>query len=268
MSGIYSTNKIKNLNQLNDVSITDVSNDEVIKYNASSGLWENGTAGGVENLSELNDVSITSVANDEVLKYNSTSGKWENGTAGGGGGDPYFFKAIIPTNQIIRRSGGFGRIALSPSGFRAPYNTSDSDLANNIWTCPSDGVYRITLRLVARSTDDNMRTAQIGLVDDLTWADATGLDFSKVLRYEQFVFTGLNNNGSQDAVPSWTWTLYDLIELVAGQTIQVAVRIYTINNITPTTFDWTSGAGRTNTTGGRNADGAGGEGHLTIEKVA
>ena len=77
MSGIYSTNKIKNLNQLNDVNITDLSNDEVIKYNSTSGLWENGTAG-VENLSELNDVSITSEANNELLKYNSTSGKWEN----------------------------------------------------------------------------------------------------------------------------------------------------------------------------------------------
>jgi len=77
MSGIYSTNKIKNLNQLNDVNITDISNDEVIKYNASTGLWENGSAG-VENISELNDVSITSVANDELLKYNTSSGKWEN----------------------------------------------------------------------------------------------------------------------------------------------------------------------------------------------
>ena len=265
MSGIYSTNKIKNLNQLNDVNITDVSNDEVIKYNASTGLWENGVAG-VENISELNDVSITTPANDEVLKYNASSGKWENGTAGGG--DPYFFKAIIETNQTIRRSGGFGRIALSPSGFRTPYNTSDTDLANNIWTCPSNGVYRITLKLIARSTDDNIRMAQIGLLDDLTWADATGLDYTKLLRYEQYVLTGLQNNGSEDAFASWTWTLYDLIELVAGQTIQVAVRIYTTVAIAPTTFDWSSGLARTDTTGGRNADGAGGEGHLIIEKVA
>jgi len=41
MSGIYSTNKIKNLNQLNDVVITDISNNDIIQYNASSGLWEN-----------------------------------------------------------------------------------------------------------------------------------------------------------------------------------------------------------------------------------
>jgi len=41
MSGIYSTNKIKNLNQLNDVDITDISNNDIIQYNASSGLWEN-----------------------------------------------------------------------------------------------------------------------------------------------------------------------------------------------------------------------------------
>lgn len=41
MSGIYSTNKIKNLNQLNDVNITDISNNDIISYNSTSGLWEN-----------------------------------------------------------------------------------------------------------------------------------------------------------------------------------------------------------------------------------
>ena len=41
MSGIYSTNKIKNLNQLNDVNITDLSNNDIIQYNSTNQLWEN-----------------------------------------------------------------------------------------------------------------------------------------------------------------------------------------------------------------------------------
>jgi hypothetical protein len=232
MSGIYSTNKIKNLNQLNDVNITDISNDEVLKYNATTGLWENGTAGG-----------------------------------GGGSGDSYFFKAVIPANQGIRRSGGFGTIGLSTSGFRAPYNTNDSDLAGNIWTCPSDGLYKVHLRLVVRSTDDNMREAQIGLLDDPTFLQSgANPNFTKLIRYEQFVLTGQSGQGPADAVLSWSWSLHDLIEIVAGQTIQIVVRIYTSNTIAPITADWSSGLARTATAG--NADGYGGLGFLTIEKVA
>lgn len=38
-------------------------------------------------LQSLTDVSVSTPSNNDVLKYNSTSGKWENG-AGGGGGTP------------------------------------------------------------------------------------------------------------------------------------------------------------------------------------
>jgi len=217
-------------------------------------------------INQLSNVVLTDLADEEVLKYDAASGVWQNGTAGGGGGDPYFFKAVIPAGQTIRRSGGFGTINLVSSGFRAPYNTSDSDLAGNIWTCPSDGVYRIILRLVVRSTDDNIRLASIGLIDDPTFVTPSGLPSTKAIRYEQFTYTGLNNNGTQDAVLSWTWIINDLVELVAGQTIQVIARIYVTNSIASTTADWTGGNGRTATSG--NNDGYGGLGHLTIEKVA
>ena len=39
-----------------------------------------------DDLNDLSDVAISSPTNGQVLKYNSTSGKWENGTGGGGGG--------------------------------------------------------------------------------------------------------------------------------------------------------------------------------------
>ena len=45
-----------------------------------------GGGGGSSTLSGLTDVAISSPANNEVLKYNSTSGKWENGAGGGGSG--------------------------------------------------------------------------------------------------------------------------------------------------------------------------------------
>jgi len=43
--------------------------------------------GGWRNLAQLHDVTIDTPTNAQVLKYNSTTGQWENGTGGGGSGD-------------------------------------------------------------------------------------------------------------------------------------------------------------------------------------
>jgi hypothetical protein len=51
------------------------------------------TYGGADPLTtvgSLTDTSITSLADGEVLKYDATSAKWVNGTAGGAGPEPYF----------------------------------------------------------------------------------------------------------------------------------------------------------------------------------
>ena len=87
MSGIYSTNKIKNLNQLNDVNITDLSNNDIIQYNGSSGLWENKSDFITDEIdcrvlrvSETADVGgrlavvgVTSLVNDEFIFQNGIS---------------------------------------------------------------------------------------------------------------------------------------------------------------------------------------------------
>ncbi len=48
-----------------------------------------GGGGGASSLSQLDDVSISTPTNNQVLKYNSTTQKWENGTGGGGGTSDY-----------------------------------------------------------------------------------------------------------------------------------------------------------------------------------
>ncbi len=87
MSGIYSTNKIKNLNQLNDVNITDLSNNDIIQYNASSSLWENKSDFTIDEIdcrvlrvSETADiggrlacVGVASLVNDEFVFQNGIS---------------------------------------------------------------------------------------------------------------------------------------------------------------------------------------------------
>ena len=64
---------------LNDVDISNVQNGQVLKYNSTSGNWENANDDtGVDELSELADTNITTPTNGQVLKYNTTSQKWEN----------------------------------------------------------------------------------------------------------------------------------------------------------------------------------------------
>jgi hypothetical protein len=64
---------------LNDVDISNVQDGQVLKYNSTSGNWENANDDtGVDELSELADTNITTPTNGQVLKYNTTSQKWEN----------------------------------------------------------------------------------------------------------------------------------------------------------------------------------------------
>ena len=60
------------LNTLTDVSISSVSNGQVISYNSTSGEWENSTptSGGATDLNGLSDVTITGAAAGNLLERN------------------------------------------------------------------------------------------------------------------------------------------------------------------------------------------------------
>tara|TARA_R110000822_G_scaffold69287_2_gene168276 strand:- start:1598 stop:1915 length:318 start_codon:yes stop_codon:yes gene_type:complete len=67
-----------NLDRLSDVTVTNVQNNQVLKYSSSQQQWVNTTTGSVTSLEDLIDVTITAVTNGQSLQYNSTSGEWEN----------------------------------------------------------------------------------------------------------------------------------------------------------------------------------------------
>ena len=52
-----------------------------------------------QSINSLSDVTITSVQNDQILKYNSSSGKWENGTGGGQVGNFTLSSSVIDTDD-------------------------------------------------------------------------------------------------------------------------------------------------------------------------
>lgn len=69
------------LNDLTDVTISGLTNGQILRYDSVSGQWENTDQGNLD-LNDLNDVTIVSPTNGQVLVYNSSTGKWENSSGG------------------------------------------------------------------------------------------------------------------------------------------------------------------------------------------
>ena len=67
-----------NLVDLTDTNISSPSNGQVLKYNGTSGKWEN-KAEDTQSLSGLSDTNISSPSNGQTLMYDSTTNKWKNG---------------------------------------------------------------------------------------------------------------------------------------------------------------------------------------------
>lgn len=61
------------------------------KVLSASGSWvaNSGGGGGSSTLAGLTDVSLSNPSNGQVLKYNGTSAKWENSNESGGSGHAY-----------------------------------------------------------------------------------------------------------------------------------------------------------------------------------
>lgn len=74
------------LRNMSDVDVEGVQNGQVLKWNATTEKWENGTGGGgASSLDDLTDVDLTTPSNGQVLKYDSANSKWINDNESGGG---------------------------------------------------------------------------------------------------------------------------------------------------------------------------------------
>ena len=78
----WTINLNANLSQLNDVSDTTASNNQVLTYD--NGTWKPAASqtGGVTELSALNDTNVDAPETGEILVYDKTSGKWNNQSPG------------------------------------------------------------------------------------------------------------------------------------------------------------------------------------------
>jgi hypothetical protein len=67
-----------NLDRLSDVTVTNVQDNQVLKYDASQQQWVNVATGAITSLDQLSDVTITAVQDGQSLQYDNASGNWVN----------------------------------------------------------------------------------------------------------------------------------------------------------------------------------------------
>ena len=60
-----------NLDRLSDVTVTNVADNQVLKYDASQSQWVNVATGAITSLDQLSDVVITSVQDGQSLQYDN-----------------------------------------------------------------------------------------------------------------------------------------------------------------------------------------------------
>lgn len=73
---------------LNGRKFTEMDTRKEYRFDAENQQWleQSGGGGGSTTLAGLTDVDISNPTDGQTLVYNATSGKWENGSAGEGGG--------------------------------------------------------------------------------------------------------------------------------------------------------------------------------------
>jgi hypothetical protein len=196
MPNSYSTRGEPTLDLLRNVNITDVSNNDLLQYNSTNGVWENGTDINVDEIdcrvlrvSETADIigrlanqGVASFVNNEFIFQNGVSDLGDTlyidnvnnaialtGTNYGNPGSvltsngagnattwnrPYFIKVKRLTDYTLSGTSGtatvLGMVAVDFSPV-FDYNGT-TDWANDEWTCPQIGVYRITVQLGVQST--------------------------------------------------------------------------------------------------------------------
>ena len=127
---------------LSDVSITNVQNGQVPKYNSQTQKWENAneSGGGSSTFAGLSDVSFSSLQNGQVAKYNSTTQKWENANESGGG-STVTVTQIQSTGNKIATIGvdGVNTDLYSPSGVSSVAVTQVQSTGTKIGTINVDG---------------------------------------------------------------------------------------------------------------------------------
>ena len=108
------------VNDLSDVTVSNLLNSQILQYNSTSGKWENQTISVSSSLAGLTDVTITNPANGQVLQYNTSNARWENitGLSGTGAANKVAFwtgASTLSNDSALHWDSANDRLGIGPS---------------------------------------------------------------------------------------------------------------------------------------------------------
>ena len=216
------------LDDLTDVTITAVSNGQVLKYNGSA--WVNaadsvGTT--INSIDDITDVTITAVQNGDLLKWNG--GAWVNASGFALLASPTFTGTVTvptPTNNTDAATKGYVDTAASNAASAAEANAQA--YADAITVSLSDLTDGVTASAAEINILDGatLSTAELNYVDGVTSAIQTQLDAKAPLASPTFTGTATTNN----LAVSGNLTVSGTTTSINTETLTVDDNIIVLNN--------------------------------------
>lgn len=182
------------IDELGGVDITEPAAGDVLVFDSVSETWKNTPM--LTKISDLDDVTISSITNGQVLAWNSTSGKFENVNQSGGSSAQLIKKSWTATSSTASYTQLTESVSLDPGKYiiniRSPYSTSASSSAfcitlddvvqyNTIETVPvSYGTYNIILEIASSCTMKYVTVSSTSLSWDNAYLDRGGVNILKL----------------------------------------------------------------------------------------
>lgn len=158
----YAEHSTASIASLSDTNIQDLTDGQILKYDADSGDWINANeSGGSSTLGGLTDVTITTPTNGQILKYDAANDEWVNGDAPSGAGgstvtittaeSALFGQAVTITDGVDTYTGTFDNTGnceiqgVAITGTATVSATGGGQTATASLTMPYFGNYSTTL---------------------------------------------------------------------------------------------------------------------------
>ena len=166
---------------LSDVDITSPSAGQGLVYDATNQEWVNGNVSTSSSIDTLTDVNLTNLSNGQILKYNSTSQEWENANESGGGSTVTITPSLATGTKIADYSiNGVSGALYAPNGGGG--SSALSDLTDVTVTSPSDGQV-LTYDNTSGKWVNDTPTASSS-ISTLTDVNLTSLSDGQILKYD------------------------------------------------------------------------------------
>lgn len=158
------TNLDTTFEHIADISLNNLADGQILKFNAITGKWENASAGTVDTrLVDLNDVAVDNLTDGQIIVWDATAGRWKNAD-----NSPSITVDPTPTqgsNNAVASGGVYTALQSKADSSDVPTKTSDLTNDSNF---VADASYV--------HTDNNYTSADKTIVGGVTAALADKVD--------------------------------------------------------------------------------------------